>query len=87
MSAPRPFSGAFKAACEAEGIPLLPVRIECHPFKDAVRITLAMIVEVEGRDIAADADQAARGAIKALRGKARKLFKLADARQRHLPGM
>lgn len=87
MSKPRPFSSAFKAACEAEGIPLLPVRIDIHPTKDAVRILLVMSTEVEGPAIAADDVQAARGAIRALRERARKLFKLGDARQRCLPGM
>lgn len=87
MTRARPFASSFKAACEAEGLALLPVRIETNPRADGVVVTLALRVEVDGPAIAADDVQAARGAIRALRGRVSKLFKLDEGKQRCLPGM
>lgn len=81
MSKPRPFTEAVKAACAAEGLDLLPVKIATDPKRDGAVITLRFTVHVPGRDIAADDTQAARGAIRAMRARAAKAFKLDDGRQ------
>lgn len=87
MSRSRPFTEAVKAACEAEGLDLLPVKITRHPNADGLVLTLRFSVTIEGRDIASDDTAAARGALKVLRARAAKAFKLEDGRQRVLPGM
>jgi hypothetical protein len=90
MSRSRPFTEAVKAACKAEGLDLLPFTIARNPSADGadgVVLSLRLSVTVEGRDIAGDDTQAARGAIRAMRARAAKAFKLEDGRQRVLPGM
>jgi hypothetical protein len=85
VSRSRPFTEAVKAACEAEGLDLLPLKIVTNPKADGVIVTLRFSCAIAGRDIAADDKQAARGAIKTLRARACKAFKLEDGKQRVLP--
>jgi hypothetical protein len=87
MSRARPFTEAVKAACAAEGLELLPLKIAPSPSSDGLLVSLRFSVTVAGRDIAADDKAAARGAIKVLRARAAKAFKLEDGKQRVLPGM
>jgi hypothetical protein len=87
MSKSRPFTEAVKAACEAEGLELLPLKIASNPHADGLVLSLRFSVTIAGRDIAADDKAAARGAIKVLRSRVAKAFKLNDGRQPHLPGM
>lgn len=87
MSRSRPFTEAVKAACEAEGLELLPLKIVTNPRADGVIISLRFSVTIAGRDIAADDKQAARGALRAMRSRVAKAFKLDDGRQPALPGV
>lgn len=87
MSRSRPFTEAVKAACAAEGLDLLPINIAHNPKGDGVVLSLRFSCAIAGRDIAADDKAAARGAIKVLRARAAKAFKLEDGKQRVLPGM
>jgi len=83
----RPFSEAIKAACEAEGLEVLPVRVDTHPKQDAAVVTLRFTCVVPGRDIAADDLAAAKACVQTLRKRAAKAFKLEDGRQKGLPGV
>lgn len=87
MKPTRPFTEAIKAACEAEGLELLPVRVDTHPRADAVVVSLRFSCVVNGVDIAKDDVGAARSCINVLRKRAAKTFQLEDGRQKGLPGV